>query len=144
MEQAIELRLIRALRSLRRSGPASETPLDREGISAAQYAAMEALAERPGCGLQELASAQELSLPTVSVCIRKLEAAGMVRRVRREGDARSVRLYLTEKGLHLLDEALAFRLGKAADLLGMLSPGEGADLVRLLEKALKLPRSGSR
>lgn len=138
MEQAIELRLIRALRRLRRSGPASETPLDREGISAAQYAAMEALAERPGCGLQELASAQELSLPTVSVCIRKLESTGMVRRAKREGDARSVRLYLSDRGRELMEEAMVFRLGKAADILSRLSPGEGEDFVRLLEKALGL------
>lgn len=69
--------------------------------------------------------------------IDKLEAKGLVQRVRDSGDRRTVRIRLTERGLKLIDELLAAHVANEARLLSGLAPADRDHLVVLLRGLLE-------
>jgi DNA-binding MarR family transcriptional regulator len=82
----------------------------------------------------ELASVLLMPKPSVTVAVKRLEAAGFVRRAIDTEDLRRHRLTVTPagkraatRGLAMLSEAFGARLGR-------LTKGEQAQLVALLEK----------
>ncbi|MGN9787100.1 MarR family winged helix-turn-helix transcriptional regulator [Nonomuraea sp. ZG12] len=69
--------------------------------------------------------------------IDKLEAKGLVQRVRDSGDRRTVRIRLTERGLELIDELLTAHVANEARLLSGLAPADRDHLVVLLRGLLE-------
>ncbi len=59
------------------------------------------LTREPGLTQCELSKRMGVSPPTLSVSVRRMEAAGLVRREPDENDARRTRLYLTEEGVEM-------------------------------------------
>lgn len=57
-----------------------------------------ALFHEDGVNQLRLTEMTHLKAPTVSVSLRKLEGAGLIRRVADENDLRAVRVFLTEQG----------------------------------------------
>jgi DNA-binding MarR family transcriptional regulator len=94
--------LRRIVRVLRESSRAAEQEL---GVSGAQLFVLRTLATAPGSSLNELAARTRTHQSTVSVVVKRLVAAGLVRRRAAPDDGRSLQLQLTASGSRLLERA---------------------------------------
>ncbi|QHC31251.1 MULTISPECIES: MarR family winged helix-turn-helix transcriptional regulator [unclassified Streptomyces] len=79
--------------------------LDELGLTYPQYLVMLALWERDALSVSDLGGALQLESSTLSPLLKRLEAAGLVRRERRPHDERSVTVRLTGSGTALRDRA---------------------------------------
>lgn len=113
-----------------------ENPLGESGVTSPQLALLEWVAGTPGCRIQDLADGLGLTAPTVSVTVRRLEEAGLLHRQPDPADGRAVRLFLTDEGQAVQQQARGFRLGKMRRLLAGLTPEEQEMLLALLERAV--------
>ncbi|EEW11909.1 MarR family winged helix-turn-helix transcriptional regulator [Vibrio mimicus] len=87
--------------------------------------------------LTDLALALEVSKPSASNMLKKLEMRGLVKRVQCEEDARSRLFELTDQAeLHLASEARVYQI-LAQQVAQHLSPEEALMLDMLLGKALR-------
>lgn len=75
--------------------------LARLDLTYPQYLVMLSLWERDGMTVRQLGRALQLDYGTLSPLLKRLEAAGLVRRERRRDDERSVLVLLTESGREL-------------------------------------------
>ncbi|UYQ62598.1 MarR family winged helix-turn-helix transcriptional regulator [Streptomyces peucetius] len=116
-----------ALYAAQRAVTAAYRPLLAElGLTYPQYLTMLVLWERGEIPVKELGSALRLDYGTVSPLLKRLEAAGLVRRERSAADERSVRLVLTDQG-----EALRERAARVPAQLLVSTGLEGAEIARL-------------
>lgn len=81
--------------------------LEPLGLTHPQYLVMLALWESDGLTLRGLSDVLRLEPATVSPLVKRLEAAGLVRRDRRAGDDRAFSLTVTDEGRALRKRALA-------------------------------------
>ncbi|XVS64367.1 MarR family winged helix-turn-helix transcriptional regulator [Actinosynnema sp. CA-299493] len=79
--------------------------LDDLGLTYPQYLVLLVLWERGPVPVKDVAAALQLDYGTLSPLLKRLEAAGLIRRERRPDDERSVRLVLTEEGDELRERA---------------------------------------
>ncbi|MCK0207190.1 MarR family transcriptional regulator [Starkeya koreensis] len=79
--------------------------LDRLGLTYPQYVAMVTLWAQDGITVGQIGERMLLETNTLTPLLKRLEAAGLVRRVRDSTDERQVRIHLTEKGRALRAEA---------------------------------------
>ncbi|MEU4739184.1 MarR family transcriptional regulator [Actinosynnema sp. NPDC023658] len=79
--------------------------LDELGLTYPQYLVLLVLWERGPVPVKDVAAALQLDYGTLSPLLKRLEAAGLIRRERRPDDERSVRLVLTEAGDGLRERA---------------------------------------
>ena len=93
---------------------------------------MRSLFHQDGLTQQELVNSTNMKAPTISVAIRTLEEAGMVRREPDPKDLRSVRVYLTEQG-RAVDEEFREKL-RCTDrrMMEGISEEDEETLIRLL------------
>ena len=124
---AEELRpiLLRLARNLRK-----ET--EGLGVTSHQVTLLSLVRSRPGLSLRELAAEEGISAPSLSGHVDRLEAAGLLRRIRSTGDRRRVGLELTPAGSALLKRVRARRTTWLATRLDHLSDDER----ELVERAL--------
>jgi DNA-binding MarR family transcriptional regulator len=125
---ANELRpvLLRLARELRK-----ET--EQLGVTSRQVTLLWLIRLNPGLSLRELAAEERISAPALSGHVDRLEKAGLIARVRDEGDRRRVGLALTEEGDRLLRRVRARRTTWLADRLRGLDDEELAALERAIE-----------
>lgn len=135
-----EERLLALLNRLRSLG-LHEAPFESAQVTPTQLALLECIMRAPGCSLQDIAAHQQLSAPTVSVVVRRLEDAVLVQRQPHPQDGRAIQLFLTEEGRALVEQAQHFRCQKVRKLLGGLSEGEQELLFALLDRALSAAES---
>ena len=109
-----------------------QNPLANSGVTGPQLELLNWMANMPGCGVQDIAAGLGLTAPTISVGVRKLEAAGLVKRQPHPEDGRAIQLFLTERGQTLHHQASAFRQGKMQKLLTGLTIAEANTLLALL------------
>lgn len=109
--------LLRLARGLRK-----ET--EQMGITARQATLLWLIKRSPGLSLAELAAEDDISPPALSGNVDRLEAAGLVERVRSSDDRRRVGLRLTEQGAQLLRRVRARRTTWLAGRMRSLSPEE--------------------
>ncbi len=97
------------------------------GVSALDAQLLAVLKKTPGAGVSELADIEQMSRPAMSVHIKRLEAAGWIRREAEEpeADRRRVRLALTPKGHSALN---AIRRSRNDWLAARLSQLDGEAL----------------
>ena len=131
-EIAEELRpvILRLGRHLRR-----ET--EQLGVTSHQATLLWLVKTRPGLSLRELARAEGISAPSLSAHVDRLEALGLIRRVRSSDDRRRVGLELTPEGRSTVRRVRARRTTWLAGRLGRL-PEDDRELV---ERALPALRS---
>jgi DNA-binding MarR family transcriptional regulator len=98
----------------------------------AQVRCLNAVGEREGERLIELASRAALTLPAASRTIDKLVRRGLVLRLSDPEDRRAVRLFLTDAGRDLLDRVRRARLAHLEKTIRRLSRAEMEDLLRSL------------
>ena len=75
------------------------------GLTYPQYLVMLVLWERGDCLIKDLATVLRLDYGTLSPLLKRLEAAGLIRRERRPEDERSVQVMLTDMGAQLRTRA---------------------------------------
>jgi DNA-binding MarR family transcriptional regulator len=116
---ANELRpvLLRIARKLRRESEAF-------GVTATQVTLLASIRERPGTGVGELAEAEGVSPPNVSVHVQRLEREGLVERRPATDDARRHGLFATPDGMRVLQSV---RSGRTAWLATRLRRADDAD-----------------
>ena len=115
--------------------------LDKLGLTYTQYLVMLALWEYGPTTVGELGERLYLDSGTLTPLLKKMEAKGLLERKRNAGDERRVTIELTDEGVALKERARDVPLSMGA-CVG-ITPGEGAELVRLLQKVLSNVR-GSR
>lgn len=86
---------------------------ERVGLFRAQPPVLFALGQKDGITQSELAEYLEISTPTLTNLLRRMEAAGLISRVHDPADARVSRVYLTATGKTVL--AQAYILGAEMD-----------------------------
>lgn len=131
----VEDRLINLFDRLRRLA-LEQHPLDGSGITPPQLSMVDSIARSPGCSLQRVASDLEVTPPSASVGVRRLEEAGLLERQPDPEDGRAVQLFLTAQGQALYERAQDFRRQKMRRLLSGLTPEEQETLLDLLERAI--------
>jgi DNA-binding MarR family transcriptional regulator len=80
--------------------------LEPLGLTHPQYLVMLALWERSPLTLREVGRLLSLEPATLSPLVKRLEAAGLVRRERHPGDDRALAITLTDRGRRLRERAL--------------------------------------
>jgi DNA-binding MarR family transcriptional regulator len=135
-EIAEELRpvLLRIGHELRR-----ETEL---GVTSHQATLLWLVKTRPGLSLRELARAQGISAPSLSAAIDRLEALGLIRRVRSTDDRRRVGLELTTEGRTTLRRVRARRTTRLGNRLARLSEEDRERIERALPALRSLLEMG--
>jgi DNA-binding MarR family transcriptional regulator len=116
---ALDDQLCFALYAASRAVTALYRPLlDELGLTYPQYLVMLVLWERGDNPVKDLGAALQLDYGTLSPLLKRLEAAGLVRRERRADDERSVLVGLTDSGAALRDKAQAVPpiIGQAMNL----------------------------
>lgn len=108
------------------------------GITSRQATLMWLIRSHPGLSLRELAAEERISAPALSGHVDRLVKAGLVERVRDEGDRRRVGLELTDDGARLLKRVRARRTTWLADRLRALEPDEVDAIEAALEPLRKL------
>jgi DNA-binding MarR family transcriptional regulator len=109
--------LLRLSRELRK-----ET--EQLGVTARQATLLWLVKRSPGLSLAELAGEEGITPPALSGHVDRLEAAGLLERVRSTEDRRRVGLRLTENGDRLMRRIRARRTTWLADHLRALEPSE--------------------
>jgi DNA-binding MarR family transcriptional regulator len=110
-------------------------------VSHAQMALMDWIAASDGCGVQDIADGLNLTPPTVSVGVKRLEEAGLLKRKPNPQDKRAVQFFLTAKGQSLQKQSQVFRRRKLELILSGLTQQEQETLLELLGKALQAAES---
>ncbi len=82
----------------------------------------------------EIASAQAVSIPTVTVALKKLESKGMVEKVRCENDGRCVFVTLTELGRKILNAHKYFHRKMVRNISKEFNNEEKRLLIEAMEK----------
>ena len=109
--------LLRLARELRK-----ET--EQVGVTARQVTLLWLIKRGPGLSLAELAAEEGITPPALSGHVDRLEAAGLIERVRSTSDRRRVGLRLTDEGERLLRRVRARRTTWLAEHLRTLEPRE--------------------
>ena len=105
------------------------------GITYTQYIVFMVLWAQDGVSVRELGEKLYLDSGTLTPLLKKMEAAGFVRRERSAADERVTLVYLTAEGHALREKCLEIpvHLSRSVDL----TPEEAATLYRLLYRVLE-------
>ncbi|MFJ4205754.1 MarR family winged helix-turn-helix transcriptional regulator [Streptomyces sviceus] len=123
-----------ALYAAQRAVTAAYRPLlDELGLTYPQYLVLLVLWERGETSVKELAGALRLDYGTVSPLLKRLEAAGLVRRERAASDERSVLVACTGHG-----EELRERAARVPGALLAATDLDGTEAARLREELWRL------
>ena len=103
------------------------------GLTSRQVTLLWLIKTNPGLSLRELATEEHISAPALSGHVDRLEKAGLIARVRDEGDRRRVGLTLTDDGARLLRRVRARRTTWLAERLRDLEPEDVAAIEAAIE-----------
>ncbi|WP_069803290.1 MarR family winged helix-turn-helix transcriptional regulator [Thermogemmatispora onikobensis] len=136
-------RLVEDLLALWRLLRRSTHPVRRAEMTPEQYWLLKSLSRRGTCSVGELASALGLSGSSVTSACKRLEKAGLVRRVRQGdgGDERVVLVELTARGTEQVAAWQRERRAVLSRMLEPLTPDEQDELQRLIERVLAAAES---
>lgn len=97
-----------------------------------------------GCHIQDIAEGLSLSAPTVSVAVRRLEAAGWLERKTDPDDKREFIIELTEKSEKTISKMMEIQYQGIKRFLDGLTSKEQEELLALLSRAINEAESHSR
>ncbi|MCE8508792.1 MarR family transcriptional regulator [Ruegeria pomeroyi] len=106
--------------------------LARFDLTYPQYLVLVALWQQDGRKVSDLGTVLQLETNTLTPLLKRMEAAGLIRRARNSQDERSVIVTLTDKGRALE--------GEAADISNCILAAADADLAELAELRDRLHR----
>jgi DNA-binding MarR family transcriptional regulator len=131
LTEALRPPLLRVSRRLRQEG-------QKAGLSAQETLILGYLKKNPGAGVSELADFEQISRPSMSSHVKRLEAAGWIARTDDAQDGRRQGLTVTTAGLRKHAAAQALRNDWLAARLRRLSPAEREALMAAAAPLLKL------
>lgn len=105
-----------------------------EGLSASQFAVLEALYHVGPLCLGELAEKILKTSGNLTMVVGNLEKNGLVTRQQSAEDRRFVSVALTEKGRRLMARVFPVHLERIVELMNRLSPAQQDELARLCRK----------
>ncbi len=108
-------------------------PETRELVSAHQAGILDHLDQVEGVGLVDLAKHMGVTPATMSASVDRLAALGYVLRERDTGDARRVRIRLTESGLRIRNAQSVLEPELVDGMLSLLNADERKEALRGLE-----------
>jgi len=114
----------------------TEDPRRVGGLTASQLSLLLSLSEHPGCRVQDTAERLDLTAPTISIGVRRLENMGLVQRGADPDDQRAVCLYLSPQGRKIASKARSLRAAKLETMLSPLTVNEQESLLEMLERAI--------
>lgn len=117
---------------------------EETGVSAARLSALSVLVFGGPTTLGRLASAEQVSAPTMSRLVRALEREGLTAREPHADDRRAVVIHATSKGRRILERGRERRIAELVALLGELTQDELAELdaaSRTVERISAVPPS---
>jgi DNA-binding MarR family transcriptional regulator len=117
---------IRLLRTLRRED-------DGSGLSAPRLSALSVIVFAGPMSLAALAAAEQVKPPTMSRIVDALVERGLITRIAKPGDRRSVEIEATEEGVQLLEAGRERRVGALVGRLRGLADSERRALARGVE-----------
>jgi len=115
---------------------------DESGVTAPHLSALSVLVFGGARTLGELATAEQVTPPSMTRIVRNLEAEGLVERQTDAADRRVVRVSATESGREVLLEGRRRRVAELAARLDTLGDDELETLARaaeLIERVLRAP-----
>ena len=113
-------------------------------LTGGQVEILSLISRKPGVGINELASREGISAPSMSNAVDKLETAGLVARARGiAGDRRRVDIAVTPEGARLLRTARGSRTAWLAEQLRRLTPDQLATLEGAVEPLTALVEGSS-
>jgi DNA-binding MarR family transcriptional regulator len=118
---------------------------DETGLTAARLSALSMLVFGGPTTLGRLATAEQVSAPTMSRLVRGLERDGLVTRTGHADDRRAILLHATDEGRRLLVRGRRRRVEELASLFAGLPRDELATLsaaADIVEAAIARPPSG--
>jgi DNA-binding MarR family transcriptional regulator len=124
---------IHMLRYLRRADAAT-------GLTAARASVLSVLVFGGPTTIGDLATAEQVSAPTMTKLITSLEGEGLVRRAADERDGRVVRVHATPSAARILRRGRAARVRvlaatlRSLDSAALATLGRAADILRTLEE----------
>jgi MarR family transcriptional regulator, temperature-dependent positive regulator of motility len=107
-------------------------------LTSVQFAALDAVAQKPGIDQASLAATIGFDRATIGGVIDRLEHKGLMERVVDAQDRRARQLHLTVAGDELLRACRPVVVALQADILAPLSRAERAAFISLAQKALGL------
>lgn len=131
LTEALRPPLLRVSRRLRQEG-------QKAGLSAQETLILGYLKKNPGAGVSELADFEQISRPSMSSHIKRLEAAGWIARAGHAEDGRRQGLTVTPAGLRKHAAAQAARNDWLAARLRRLTADEREALMAAADPLLKL------
>jgi DNA-binding MarR family transcriptional regulator len=111
------------------------------GVTSRQAALLALVDTSPGITASELSAAEGVSAPAMTKQVDRLEAAGIVERVRSTDDRRRVGLALTPDGEALLRRIKARRTSWLAERLDRLEPEELRSIEEIIPLLQRLTES---
>ena len=107
---------------------------EESGLTGPQLLVLRAASRLSGSPISVLARAVDLSQPTVSGIVDRLERQGMVRRARGEGDRRTVLVAVTAEGGRTLRDAPSLLQDRFRSELARLEEWEQSQLLATLQR----------
>lgn len=131
LAEALRPALLRVSRRLRQEA-------QRVGISAQDALILNQIMRRPGVGVCDLAEVEQISRPTMSVQVKRLEAAGWVVRTDHADDGRRSGLAVTPEGARRLEAIRQQRNDWLAARIAKLDPDAANSLHAAVGPLLQL------
>jgi len=131
LAEALRPALLRVSRRLRQEA-------QRAGVSALDALILGQIMRVPGVGVCDLADAEQMSRPTMSSHVKRLEAAGWVARADHAEDGRRSGLAVTPAGARQLEAIRQHRNDWLAARIAKLDPAARQDLSGAIAPLLQL------
>ncbi|MEW5815773.1 MAG: MarR family winged helix-turn-helix transcriptional regulator [Spirochaetota bacterium] len=107
---------------------------DKARITKSQIIALEYIARKKECTMNELSKLTGFALGALTGIIDRMIAKGLVRRRRDGADRRVVKVYATEKGTTLANEYYQNKLEIVKQLLSKIEQADRENFVSMIEK----------
>jgi MarR family transcriptional regulator, organic hydroperoxide resistance regulator len=108
--------------------------LQRSGLRLGQYQVLRLLWDEDGLTPREIADLLTVEMPTVTRTVQRMVRDGLVDRQAHPEDARSVRIYLTKRGLDLRLQLAELIADQTEHALNGFAQEERAAFVQMLER----------
>jgi DNA-binding MarR family transcriptional regulator len=136
LAEALRAPILKVSRKLRQEG-------QKLGLSAQDVLILGYLTRNPGAGVSELADFEQISRPTMSSHVKRLEAAGWLTRADDAEDGRRQGLSVSAAGARKHEAIQRHRTDWLAARLLRLTPAEREALMAAAEPLLKLVTVGA-
>ncbi len=135
MDEKPEIRLMRLMRQMRELKLA-EMPLMNTDLTINQIEMMFYIFRMPGGRIQDIADGLNLTAPTVSVAVRRLEETGWLQREPDPDDGRAYSISLTEQSRTLMRRTRQTQMESLQVFLAGLNDVEQVQFCDLFERAI--------